>query len=103
LTAKGPFLDLLRAFKEELDKADRLTVVGYSLRDEHINEFLGQWLNGDTKRVMRIINGPRFRQTEVLFARRLLALPPGRLEVIEANASEGIQRCFGEVPPTNVS
>jgi hypothetical protein len=29
LTAEGPFLDLLRAFREELSRSTSLTVVGY--------------------------------------------------------------------------
>jgi hypothetical protein len=45
LTADGPFLDILRAFVAELGKSDRLTVVGYSFRDDHVNTFIAKWLN----------------------------------------------------------
>ena len=40
LTAQGPFLDLLKAFERELNASDRLTVAGYSFRDDHINEYI---------------------------------------------------------------
>ncbi len=56
LTAEGLFLDLLRSFRDGLAGADRLTVVGYSFRDPHINEYLSQWLNEDEGRRIRVIN-----------------------------------------------
>lgn len=76
LTAAGPFLDLLRWFQQELKRVDRLTVVGYSFRDDHVNEFIGEWLNGDPSRVIRVINGPGFRRTSITFAQHLLELEP---------------------------
>ena len=36
LTAEGPYLELLDAFRRELAKSERLIVVGYSFRDDHI-------------------------------------------------------------------
>src|SRR5262249_39620021 len=56
LTAEGPFLDLLRAFQQELSRADGLTVVGYSFRDAHVNEYISQWLNKSKTRTMRVID-----------------------------------------------
>ena len=60
LTAEGPFLDLLRAFQDELARSQTLTVIGYSFRDPHINVYISQWLNGDANRTLRIVNGPSF-------------------------------------------
>lgn len=62
LTADGPFLDLLRQFREELGKSTTLTVVGYSFGDPHINVFLTQWLNAAADHVIRIVNGPIFEE-----------------------------------------
>ncbi|MFO0900538.1 MAG: SIR2 family protein [Pirellulales bacterium] len=96
LTATGPYLDLLRAFQAALSQCDRLSVIGYSFRDDHLNEYISQWVNGDSVRRLRIINGPSFRQTVVPFARMLLGSLKDRLEVVEAKAAEGIARSFVE-------
>jgi len=45
LTAEGPFLDLLRQFQNELEHSTVLTVIGYSLRDLHVNTYISKWLN----------------------------------------------------------
>jgi len=37
-------------------KSETLTVIGYSFRDEHVNEFITNWFNGDISRKVRIIN-----------------------------------------------
>jgi hypothetical protein len=92
LSAKGPFLDLLRAFGENLKEADRLTIIGYSFRDEHINEQIRKWLNNSTG-MIRIINGGEFLKTANWFARRLIELKE-RVEVLKMGAKEGIAKCF---------
>lgn len=105
LTAAGPFLDLLRAFQSELRSTDRLTVIGYSFRDDHINEYIAEWLNGNTSRAMRIINGPHFRRTNVEFARELIQIARSqpRIEITDDYAVDGIQRffCRTSEPPLN--
>jgi len=95
LTAKGPFLDILAVFREQLTKAERLTVIGYSFRDEHVNEYIGQWLNADRIRKLRIINGEKFAPAPGEFAYQLLQLP-GRVELIPSIASVGIRDCFSQ-------
>ncbi|MCI0544616.1 MAG: SIR2 family protein [Actinobacteria bacterium] len=47
LTARGPFLDLLSAFRSALEGSKRLTILGYSFRDEHVNHIIG---SGSTQR-----------------------------------------------------
>lgn len=37
LTASGPFLELLAEFRRDLSMANRVTCIGYSFRDPHIN------------------------------------------------------------------
>ena len=84
LTADGPFLDILRAFRSELSKSQRVTVIGYSFRDEHVNTFLRQWLNQNLENRMRIISLD-FDTSRVPFVRQLKVFRrdvPDRLEVI---------------------
>jgi hypothetical protein len=45
LTAHGPYLKLLEQFRTTLRGATRLTIVGYSFRDWHVNEPIAQFLN----------------------------------------------------------
>lgn len=56
LTAEGPFLDLIRAYQNELTKTDRVLIAGYSFRDPHINEYLTQWLNNKKDAEMVVID-----------------------------------------------
>jgi NAD-dependent SIR2 family protein deacetylase len=66
--ADGPFLALLRAFEQALSRADRLLVVGYSLRDEHINTLLQRWLAKDASRGLVVVD-PNFRERGVWSSR----------------------------------
>jgi len=56
LRAEGPFLAMLRAFDAFLSTADRLLVVGYSFRDEHINTAIRRWINVGTDRRLVVID-----------------------------------------------
>jgi hypothetical protein len=94
LTAAGPFLDLLRAFSAALNSCERLTVIGYSFRDEHINEYIRQWINANPRATIRIINGPTFDASESQFSARLAHYLNNRIEIIKTYASDGIRQCF---------
>ena len=94
LTARGPFLDLLRTFRERLAGAGRLTVVGYSFRDEHINEYVTQWLNGDASRRLRVID-PGFEASQDPYPVTLKRHCAGRLDVFSVPAGEGLAQAFG--------
>jgi hypothetical protein len=50
LRAHGPFLELLAQFREDLDEADQLVVIGYSFRDDHVNEYIIRWANASQHR-----------------------------------------------------
>lgn len=92
LTAKGPFLSLLQAFETQLTNCDVLTIIGYSLRDEHVNEFIGNWFNGDVSRRIRIIN-PNINSMENEFIKPLLnGFGKDRVEIIPEITSKGIQK-----------
>jgi len=56
ITAEGPFLDLLIAFGRALEGADRLTAIGYSFRDAHVNEFIGKWRRRHPDREFRVVD-----------------------------------------------
>jgi len=56
LQAQGPFLDLLAQFSAALQQSQHLVVVGYSFRDEHVNEYISRWVLGDDSRVVTVIN-----------------------------------------------
>jgi hypothetical protein len=71
LTVKGPFLRLLQAFDNHLSKADVLWVIGYSFRDEHVNEYIGNWFNNDPNRRINIVN-PNIKSIETAFTKDLL-------------------------------
>jgi len=95
LTTQGPFLELLRVFERALSQADRLTIVGYSFRDEHINNFLVQWLNTNPQATLRVVDKQDFRNSEIELARSLGESLKSRFEMVVASASEGIECCFG--------
>jgi hypothetical protein len=55
LRADGPFLELFMEFKNALQRASRLVVVGYGWRDPHVNELIRRWLeHGRRERLFRI-------------------------------------------------
>jgi hypothetical protein len=93
LTADGPFLDLLRAFQRELEKADRLTIVGYSFADVHINVFLSQWLNGSPDHRVRIVN-PSFAPRMNEYADLLQHHAKNQIDVITDPAGVALKSLF---------
>jgi SIR2-like domain len=53
LQSEGPYLELLLAWANDLKSADTLLVVGYSFRDQHVNEIISRWFNGvPTRRII---------------------------------------------------
>lgn len=70
LTTEALFLDLLRQFDNELNKSDLLTVIGYSFRDEHINHYIGKFLNKNITNKIRIVM-PNFETSDIDFVKKL--------------------------------
>ena len=96
LTAVGPFLELLAGFQAALRNANQLIIVGYSFRDDHINETVRRWINGMESRTLVVID-PSFPVVigsfdAPSFKSELVGrLPqPHRLRVIPKNAREGL-------------
>jgi len=54
LTVRGPYLDLLFAFRSRLELTQELQVCGYSFRDDHVNHIILNWLIGDRQRVLKV-------------------------------------------------
>lgn len=100
LTAQGPFLDMLRAFRSALESTQILTIIGYSFRDRHINEYIGRWLNAGTEsnngiRKIRIANGTGWNLPQRDFTGQLAQLGNDQVEILDSNASVGIEEWFG--------
>jgi hypothetical protein len=45
LTPTGPFLQLRHEFERDLLRSNRLLIIGYSFRDEHVNAILRRWVS----------------------------------------------------------
>lgn len=56
LRAEGPFLHLFRRFEDDLAGVQELVVVGYSFRDDHVNELVRRWINDDATRRLVIVD-----------------------------------------------
>lgn len=97
LTAEGPFLDLLRQFQNELDKSTVLTVIGYSLRDAHVNTYVSKWLNESPNKKIRIVD-PNFENSDVDYVRQLQILRSSRsnqVEVIQKFTGDALKELYG--------
>lgn len=112
LRAEGPFLSLLAEFGSHLEMSSRLVVIGYSFRDDHVNQAIRRWTFEDRGRQIILIDPgipaetPR-RSREMPFRDSLLAcLDEGvsddrsktTLKLIREPATIGIRRLFGRDP-----
>ena len=93
LTSDGPFSGLLEAFRRKLSEAETLTIVGYSLRDDHINEEIKRWVNLTPNFKLRIVD-PAFERNESPFAAELTRCCANQLEIIPEKASAGLDKLF---------
>ena len=66
LKVEGPYLDLLLAFRNQLNKSKQLEVFGYSFRDSHVNHLLLSWLSQNPDAIIDVID-PALTK-EMLFA-----------------------------------
>jgi hypothetical protein len=56
LTAEGPFLGLLAEFETRLASSTRLVAIGYSFRDQHVNELIRRWAAEDSDRTILVVD-----------------------------------------------
>jgi hypothetical protein len=107
LKAEGPFLMLLAELEARLQACDELVVVGYSFRDDHINELIRRWMIAREDNVLTVID-PSFPQWSSwgwhkpdFRTKLLIALhPPDRLRILRENASTGLARYAEEQDDT---
>lgn len=88
LRADGPFLDLRADFTRRLSTTRCLIVIGYSFADNHVNQLITRWINGDQARFLVVVD-PYFDP----FARRLNA------GTFRGDLIDGLWRQDGFVPP----
>lgn len=56
LPSGGPYLELLRRWAKELATHEALIVIGYSFRDQHVNEIVAQWFNRNERRHLIVVD-----------------------------------------------
>lgn len=56
LRAQGPFLGLLSELEKMMSDAQRLIVIGYSFRDDHVNELIQRWTYEDIQRSILVVD-----------------------------------------------
>lgn len=94
LTASGPSLSLIRSFEKELGKCGILNVIGYSFHDEHVNEFIRNWLNGSIDRIIKIVD-PNFDSIDSDFIDPLRdAQKVGRMQLMTEFAGQAIKQYY---------
>lgn len=93
LTADGPYLDLLWGFRRALNEANRVSIVGYSFRDDHVNELLIRWHQTESG-LIRIANGGPVDADVQRFFRRERTKDMN-WEDSEMTASEALPAWFG--------
>ncbi|UCH62181.1 MAG: SIR2 family protein [Fidelibacterota bacterium] len=91
LTAQGPFIELFRAFGRRIENCILLVTIGYSFRDEHINEVLKRWLNANVERQMIVITREGSDPNRIKFIRECRKYIKDRIHVHCVGARRGIQ------------
>ena len=94
LTVEGPFLDLLREFRERLFQSDELISIGYSFADDHINEYIVQWLDSSPNRVITLVNGNSLSDSQSPVAKRLATVADPRVRNTRQYAQDAIAELF---------
>jgi hypothetical protein len=92
LTARGPFLTLLTMFRAALRNATRLTVVGYSFRDDHVNAQIANFLNEQSWSRLTIIDPCTRGLPE--FVDQMLRACGDRVTLLRKTAGEGLREVF---------
>ncbi len=108
LRAEGPFLSAFAEFESWLGSAERLTVVGYSFRDDHVNQIIRRWTYDHRAREITLVDPslPRRRPAvtpTATFRNSLLAHlkpsgtsegPETKIRVIRKRAAQALPELF---------
>lgn len=101
LRAAGPFLSLLGELERMLSTACELVVVGYSFRDDHINEAIRNWSTDGIDRIVTIVDPgwpvhPDWRTFQGQLHHGLGGEgAANRMNVLRVPASVGLREVFG--------
>jgi hypothetical protein len=71
LTAHGPFLDSLLAWRSALESCDSLLLVGYSFGDDHVNALIANWFRRDSRQKRVVVVDPGFNRHSSDLSERL--------------------------------
>jgi hypothetical protein len=95
---------LLAEFEEQLADADQLIVIGYSFRDDHVNEVIRNWTLERKSNHLLVVdpNWPGENDAHTAFQRELAVhlVPPhwkdpptfsSRLEIVRSPCSEALE------------
>lgn len=81
-------------FRNDLQKASRLTIVGYSFRDAHINAELTAFVNEHPESKLCVIDPKPPLQNE-FFGSLVRALSrTDRIQIVQETAANGLARVF---------
>ena len=96
LTAEGPFLRFFARFREQLNEARELVIIGYSFRDHHVNESIAAWFNRGPARTIILVTPDAQWAKQSEFAVRLgqLATKGQRVRVVAETAAQAIPTLF---------
>ncbi len=92
LSVDEPYPELVNLFISELDNAQRLTVIGYSFRDDHINTLIGRWFETNPDKQIQIID-PGFDNENNEFTRQIfyrMQDAPNRINIIRDGAENAL-------------
>lgn len=106
LRAEGPFLSLLGEFELALRSTELVVAIGYSFRDEHINETLVHWTRASERnRIVLVDPALQYPAFPGGFRGRLLQslnphtwsnrpAPPPRVAIVPARTPEALRALF---------
>lgn len=107
LRAEGPFLSLLGELETLMSGVDHLVVIGYSFRDDHVNEIIQRWTSEDISRTITVVDpgwpegfyGDTRRDFRATMSRHLIPLEhgqqfPPRLKTIREVCSVALPELF---------
>lgn len=90
----GPFLDLLRGFKDRLETTTHIVTIGYSFRDPHVNDALRTWAHDPPKKRLIVCMGPNTVALPIA-VEPWLTLEHLQVQLLSQTASE----CIGTLWP----
>jgi len=107
LRAEGPFLSLLGELETLMSGADHLIVIGYSFRDDHVNQIIQRWTAEDISRTITVVDpgwpegfyGDARREFRAMMHRHLIPPEhgeefPSRLDIIRDECSAALPALF---------